>query len=104
MNKEDILLKSRQSNTDEGMEYAENQGRKIGMIAFAVLYAFLAVFNLFFGESSTFHAITALFWVFLAAETFGKYRFTKNKLLLFTTLVEVLASVVSILAYIKAVM
>ena len=38
MKKDEILQKSRQSNNDEGMDYAENRGRKIGFIAFAISF------------------------------------------------------------------
>lgn len=102
MKKEDILEKSRQSHQDEGVEYAENQGRKIGFIVFALLFAFLVIFNLFFGETSTFHAISSLFWAFTAAESYGKYRFLKGKVYLVITIAGSIASILSVVNYILA--
>ena len=37
MEKQDILEKSRREKTDEGVTYAENAGRRYGMIAFCLL-------------------------------------------------------------------
>lgn len=100
MNKKEVLEKSRQSHKDEGIEYAENQGRKIGFIAFTLLFAFLIIFNLFFGESSTHHAVLSLFWAFIAAEGYGKYRFFKEKVYLVTVIAGSIASVLSVANYV----
>ena len=100
MNKEEILEKSRHSQRDEGLEYAENQGRKIGFIAFALLFGFITIFNMFFGESNTFYAVSSLFWAFIAAEGFSKYQFIKKKVYLITVIAGSIASVVSIANYV----
>lgn len=100
MNKKEILERSRQLHQDEGMEYAESQGRKIGFVAFCILFLFLAIFNLFYGESVTFHAISSLFWAFIAGESYGKYRFTKTKLYLVSVIAGSIASFLSIVNYI----
>lgn len=100
MNKEEILERSRQSLKDEGMEYAENQGRKIGFVAFVLLFAFLGIFNLFFGETSTYHAISSLFWVFVAGEAYGKYRFVRKKEYLITAIAGSIAAILSVVNYI----
>ncbi|HCL00809.1 MAG TPA: hypothetical protein DHW61_00035 [Lachnoclostridium phytofermentans] len=100
MKKADILEKSRQSYKDEGLEFAENQGRKIGFVAFVLLFVFLAIFNLFFGETGTFHAISSLFWVFMAAEAYGKYRFVRSKAYLVTAIAGSIASILSVVNYI----
>lgn len=100
MNKEEILEKSRLSEKDEGMEYAENLGRQIGYIAFTLLYGFIIIYNLFFGESSTFHAVSSLFWTFIAAQAYGKYHFLKRKVYLVTMISGSIASVLSVANYI----
>lgn len=100
MNKEEILEKSRHSQKDEGIEYAENQGRKIGFIAFSLLFAFITIFNLFFGENSTSYAISSLFWAFIAAEGYGKYRFLKRKVYLVTVIAGSITSAVSVVNYV----
>jgi len=102
MDKEEILKKSRQSHKDEGIEYAESQGRKIGFIIFSLLFLCIAIFNLFFGESSTFHAVSSLFWAFIAAEGYGKYHFLKRKVYLVTMIAGSIASVVSVATYVLA--
>lgn len=100
MRKEEVLKKRQQSNKDESIEYAENQGRKIGFILFEILFAFLAVFNMFFGEPSTFHAISALFWILIAGEAYGKYGFVKTKVYLITFIAGSIASLFSVINYI----
>ncbi|QAT39869.1 DUF6442 family protein [Clostridium sp. JN-9] len=100
MNKEEILEKSRQIHQDEGMEHAENQGRKIGFIAFSILYLFLVIFNFFYGEIATFDAISSLFWAFIAGESYGKYSFAKTKLYLISAIAGSIASILSVANYI----
>ncbi|CZR95588.1 MULTISPECIES: DUF6442 family protein [Clostridioides] len=77
MNKEEILSKSRQSNKDEGLEYIENKGRKIGYSIFTCVFAFIVIFNTFIGQKSD--AVSALFWTFGLAENIAKYQFTHEK-------------------------
>jgi hypothetical protein len=100
MNKEEILEKSRQSHKDEGIEYAENQGRKTGFIVFSLLFAFLIIFNLFYGESNTFFALNSLFWAFIAADGYGKYSFSKRKVYLVTVIAGSTASIASVANYV----
>lgn len=45
MNREEILAKSRAEKTDEGMQQAENRGRRIGVSAFCCVYVFIVIFN-----------------------------------------------------------
>ncbi len=92
MLKEEILEKSRNEKADEGMENAENQGRKIGFIAFGIIFSALVLFNLFMSKTDTLYAILALFWVFSAAEAYVKYRFTKKKVYLVTVIAGSIAS------------
>lgn len=77
MNKEEILSKSRQSTKDEGLEYIENKGRKIGYSIFICVFAFIVIFNAFIGQKSD--AVSALFWTFGLAENIAKYQFTHEK-------------------------
>jgi len=93
MEKEKILEISRKSKQDEGMEYAENQGRKIGYVVISALYIVLVVFSLFFGQTGTLHAMFTLFWAFVAAEAYGKYRFTGKKTFKVTVIAGSIASV-----------
>lgn len=100
MKREDVLNRSRSSKQDEGVEYAENQGRKVGFIIFTLLFAFLAIFNLFYGETATFYAINSLYFAFSTGEAYGKYRFNKSKLYLVGTIAAGTASLFSVFTYV----
>lgn len=104
MKKEDILAKSRQSLKDEGMEYAENQGRKIGFIAFSLLFAVLAILSLFFWEVGTLYAVSSLFWAYFSAEGYAKYRFNKKKANLIVVVFGSLAAIVSVINFIVTIL
>ena len=52
MNREEILAKSRAEKTDEGMQQAENRGRRIGISAFCCVYVFIVIFNFVQGYPS----------------------------------------------------
>jgi hypothetical protein len=98
MNKEEVLQASRAQKEDEGQVYAEQYGRKIGYAAFSVLFAGIVVFNLFTGQSNS--VPFTLFWAFFGAEAFGKYRVTKKKSYLFTTVCAAVAAVCFLAAYV----
>lgn len=100
MNKEEVLMKSRQEKTDEGMTAAEAAGRKIGITAFCIVFVIITLFNFFNGESN--YGPMAMFWAFLAAEAYPKYRFTKNKAYLITVVAGAIASIAYILCVIVA--
>jgi hypothetical protein len=104
MNKEEILEMSRKSNRDEGMEHAENQGRKIGFIVFSALFVVLALFSLFFWQQSALYAVSALFWVFLATEAYAKYRFTRKNVYLVSMIAGYFTSACFIAQYILVVL
>lgn len=77
MNKEEILKKSRKERNDEGLLEAENKGRKLGYIAFSLVCFFILTVDFLNGKSS--YAPMAMFWAFLAAESYPKFKFTKQK-------------------------
>ena len=45
MEKQDILEKSRREKTDEGVAYAENEGRRYGEISFCLLIIAVLVYD-----------------------------------------------------------
>lgn len=90
MNREEILAKSRDEKRDEGMISAENRGRKIGITAFCLIFIFITLFNLFAGRRND--GPQAMFWAFVAAEAFPKYRFTGKKAYMVTTVAGAVAS------------
>lgn len=74
MNREEILAKSRQEGIDEGLIAAENQGRKIAITVFTLIFGLIAIFDFFNGQSNP--EVYALYFAFIAAEAYPKYRFT----------------------------
>ena len=78
--KEEILAKSRKLGNDEGIEYVENKGSKMGIyVAGTIVGAPLAFLSLLAGEMPTFFALVTLYIAFGAGELFAKYRFFKQK-------------------------
>ncbi|WP_313757407.1 DUF6442 family protein [Tissierella sp.] len=99
MNNDEILKRSRQQKQDEGMEHTENNGRKLGFIAFCCVFLFEVIFNSFLGEQS--YAIFALFWTFIAAEAIPKYRFTQKKACLITIIAGFIAAAASLAGFVS---
>ena len=78
--KEEILAKSRASGKDEGMEYVENKGSKMGIyVAGTIVGVPLAFLSLLAGETPTFFALITIYIAFGAGELFAKYHFFKQK-------------------------
>ena len=102
MNREEILAKSRAEKMDEGMQQAENRGRRIGVSAFCCVYVFIVIFNFVQGDPS--YGFHAMFWAFVAAEAYPKYRFTGNKGFLVSTVAGALASAASLGSFVISVL
>lgn len=98
MNKEDVLERSRAEKVDEGMQEAENRGRRIGEIAFCGVFIFITLFNFFKGQPN--YAPMAMLWAFLAAESYPKYQFSKNKSYLVATIAGTVASIASLVSFV----
>ena len=101
MNKKEILEKSRQSGSDEGMRNAENKGRSFGYIAFVILSVILLGLSLFFWQPITLYAVQSLFWTFIATEGFSKYAFNKKIRHLLLFLSSGAAAILSFIQFIK---
>lgn len=102
MEKEEVLAMSRKEKKDEGFTDAENQGRKVGFLAFCALFIVIVFFNLFTAQIN--YAPMALFWGFVAAEAYPKYAFTKKSGYLVTVILGTLASLSCLSAYIVSVL
>lgn len=102
MNREEILARSRNENIDEGFQDAANKGRRIGLSAFCCIFIVIMIFNFFTGQDS--HAPEAMFWAFLSTEAYYKYRFTKEKIYLTTTIAGVIVTIASLANYIITVL
>ena len=102
MEKEEVLAMSRKEKNDEGLVAAENQGRKVGFLAFCALFIVIIFFNLFTGQIN--YAPMTLFWGFIAAEAYPKYAFTKKSGYLITVILGALASICCLTAHIVSVL
>ncbi|WP_040211033.1 DUF6442 family protein [Clostridium polynesiense] len=100
MNKESAIEENKREKDDKGMENAEHKGRKYGFAIFTLLSVFIMIFSLFYSERSTIYAVTALFWTFIAAEAYIKYRCSKIKTYLVTGIAGTAAVVLSMTNYI----
>jgi len=92
--KAEILEKSRKANKDEGMEYADYRGSRIGVIVYAVVAFFLVVFSLP-DKMNVVYTIASLSFAWVVGGTFSYYRFTKRK----TYLICVIASVIAAISF-----
>lgn len=97
MNKEEILAKSRLEQNDEGIIQAEHRGRKYGLVAFSIVFIIITFVNLFKGQSN--YGPMAMFWAFLAAESYPKYKFTNQKAYLISTIAGTIASIAYVLSF-----
>ncbi|MGI6031175.1 MAG: DUF6442 family protein [Eubacteriales bacterium] len=98
MNRDEILEKSRAERTDEGMVQVQNQGRKLGMTAFAGMEIVIFLFNIVNGQPNDIPL--SLLWAFTAAESYPKYRFTGKRNYLVTTIAAAVASVLCFATYV----
>lgn len=95
MDKNSILAKSRRSRKDEGLEYAEEKGRKVGFVIFCFIFCFIVIFNLLYskGGNEVFYAASSMFWVFIATDSFQKFKFTNKKINLVSTIFSSIATI-----------
>ena len=97
MDKKELLERAKAENVDEGELHAQSQGRFAGFIAFLIVYIFISTFNKFVGAAPN-YAVHAMFMAFIAAESYPKWKFTKEKKYLFVT---VLGGVLTLLLLVK---
>jgi hypothetical protein len=91
MDKDEILKRSRDLKEDEGDLYAENRGRRYGVMGFCAVFIAILFFNLFTGQSN--FVPYSMFFAYLAAESYGKYRIVRKKAFLASTVLGTISSV-----------
>lgn len=101
MNKDEILAKSRKEKNDEGLREAQNKGRRIGTAAFACMVVVILIFDLIQGRDS--YSVLAVFWAYIAAQSYPLYRFTKKSSYLMSTMLGIAAALAFLAAYIISV-
>lgn len=92
MEKEEILAKSRKENDDEGLIEAANRGRKLGYSTFCAIFLFICILNIFTGNTN--YAPSAMFFAFVAGESYAKYKFTQEKGYLTAAIITAVASAI----------
>lgn len=102
MDREEILRRSRAEKEDEGSTFAENRGRRFGVAGFCILYILLVVFNLATSQSS--YSIHALFWCYISLEAWGKYRTSRRRAFLSTTVLAAVSSLCFLACYVLEVL
>ena len=90
MEKEEILKMSRSQKEDEGTVYADNKGRRYGVVGFCSIFIIIMFFNLFTNQPN--FVPFSMFWAYMSAEAYGKYRITKAKTFLVTVVFAAIAS------------
>ena len=98
MNKEEILKRSREQKEDEGTVFAENKGRRYGIIMFSAVFIIITLFNLFAGQNN--FAPYSMFFAYIAAEAYGRYRVELEKKLLVSAVFGAIASILFLICYI----
>ncbi len=91
MDKEEILKKSREQKEDEGTVYADNKGRRYGVIGFCSVFIIIMFFNIFTKQNN--FVPYSMFFAYMSAEAYGKYRAVKTKALMVTIILASIASV-----------
>lgn len=98
MNKEEILVKSRQEKNDEGIRYLENKGRRFGVMGFSAIIIFIVIYNLINGLNS--YSAFSIFWSYIALEGYGKYKISKERKYLTITILGIITSLGYLISYI----
>ena len=98
MDKEKILLRSRNEQNDEGLMDAENQGRKLGVSAFTAVFCIIVLLNFFYGKNND--AAMAMYFTYIAAEAYPKYKFTGKKYQILIVLISGFAALYFLLCFI----
>lgn len=102
MDKDEILKKSREAKEDEGTVYAENKGRRYGVAGFCTVFIVIMFFNLFTKQNN--FVPYSMFFAYIAAEAYGKYRITAQKALVVTTVLGAIASVLFLICHVMTVL
>lgn len=91
MDKEEILKRSREQKEDEGTAYADNNGRRYGVMGFCSVFIIIMFFNIFTKQNN--FIPYSMFFAYMSAEAYGKYRAAKAKALMVTIVLASIASV-----------
>ena len=102
MDRDEILRRSREEGEDEGDIFAENRGRRFGVVGFCVMFVVLLVFNFITDQSS--YSIHAMFWSYISLEAWGKYRASDQTVFLTSTVLAAVSSLCFLACYVLEVL
>jgi len=100
--KEEILAKSRNAKKDEGMEYAQVKGRRLGEYTLVAVLIPILVFALLRREFVAFHAVAATLFASVFGQCLMEYRFTKRTYHLIWTVGMAMGAIVFIVQFAAA--
>ncbi|ETY70890.1 DUF6442 family protein [Bifidobacterium moukalabense] len=100
MDKKEILELSRKENPlhDEGVENAQDNGRKWGVLGFLSLYAIVVLYDLAVGIASVLPTVFLL--GYLSCEALGRYAARKEKAALVTGIICAIGTVATLASYV----
>ena len=101
MNKKDILDLAQREKRDEGEDAMENKSRRIGSLAVIFLCLCLIILNNHFGREND--SLNALLCTMAAVEFYVRFAFTKKISDLVLTLIGTVFVILSLVAYVTAV-
>lgn len=97
MDKKEILERSRREKPDEGAEYITQKGRALGITVMMGVFIFIMIYNLCKGIPND--QVASIFWSYGAAESFGRYRITKTRTMLITTILCSISAILNLINY-----
>lgn len=77
MDKNELLARSRAEKRDEGEAYVADRGRRAGVVGFCAVTVVILTFNFIMDQNN--YVPLAMFWAYLAAEGWGKYRASRAR-------------------------
>ena len=101
MNKKDLLDLAQREKRDEGEDAMENKSRRIGSLAVIFLCLCLIILNNHFGRAND--SLNALLCTMAAVEFYVRFTFTKKISDLVLALIGTVFVILSLVAYVTAV-
>jgi hypothetical protein len=98
MDKKEVLDRARAEGSDEGEKWVEGKGYEYGAIGFGAMYIIVMIFNWVTGQDN--YLPMALFFAFLGAQEYGKYRASGDKGHRANTILTLIASVGFLACYV----
>jgi len=87
VDKNEVLRRSRDSKQDEGMEYAEIQAQRFGVVVFATVAGVVAIFCLIQQDVRSLCVVMGLVLTLAASISFGRFYWTSKKVHLVSLIV-----------------